>query len=248
MPVERLIDQHRRAARAARSGAELLEHTVGAVGELGFERVALVQPIWFQQPRPQFFCLDNYGEWRDVFIARAYYRRDPAQLAAQRTNRCFAWGELPSILGAGRVHQPILREAARHGLRRGMTVPMGVPGEPAGCGSFGTAASELPPREMCRAAAWIVDEAFAEARRLHGLPAPHDDPPPPLSHRRHECLRLAAMGLADAEIAAAMGIGLATVRTHMAYLRRAYAVRSRTQLARLAQRLGLLGVDDIFKQ
>ncbi|MBL9071858.1 MAG: LuxR family transcriptional regulator [Sphingopyxis sp.] len=246
--IDRLIDQHRRAARAARSGGELLGHTVGAVGELGFERVALVQMIWFQQRGPQHFCLDNYGEWRDVFLARGYYRRDPAHLASLRTNRCFAWSELSAILGAGHVHQPILREAARHGLSCGMTVPVGVPGEPAGCGSIGTGASELPPREHCRAAAWIIDEAFAEARRLHGLPVPRDDVAPPLSHRRHECLRLAAMGMSDADIAASMGIALATVRTHMAYLRRVYGVRSRTQLARLAHRLGLLGIDDIFTQ
>lgn len=244
MPLDRLIDQHRRSVRAARRDQDILRTTIDAVGELGFDRVALVQMAWFLRQDRQYFCLDNYGEWHDIFIARQYYRRDPAHLASLRTNRCFAWSELGSILGRGRLHLPILREAARHGLRRGLTVPIGVPGEPAGSGSLGTDASELPPRDHCRAAAWIVDEAFAEVRRVYGLPAEIDDDAPPLSPRRLECLRLAAIGWTDVEIAARMGIAATTVRTHMAYLRRVYAVRSRTQLARLAQHLGLIGVDD----
>lgn len=244
MPIERLIEQHRRAVRAARSEHDVLDHTVAAARELGFERVALVQPIWFLRREPRYFCLDNYGEWRDVFIARQYYRRDPANLAAQRTNRCFAWSELSAILGSRRLHRPILREAARHGLRSGLTVPIGVPGEPVGSGSFATSAQTLPPPDRCRAAAWVVSEAFAEVRRLYGYPVEIAEDAPPLSPRRLECLRHAALGCTDQEIADELGIAVATVRTHMAYLRRAYGARSRTRLARLAQQLGLVGVDD----
>lgn len=245
MSLERLIDQHRKSVRAARRDKDILTHTIDAVGELGFNRVALVQMVWFLRQEDRYFCLDNYGEWHDIFLARKYYRRDPVHLASLRTNRCFAWSELGTILGANRVHLPILREAARHGLMRGLTVPVGVPGEPPGSGSLGTDADTLPLRDQCRAAAWIVDEAFAEVRRVYGFPAPVEDQAPPLSPRRLECLRLAAVGCTDAEIAARLGIALSTVHTHMEYLRRIYGVRSRTQLARLAQRLGLVGVEEI---
>lgn len=246
MPLESLIGQHRKYVRAARRDEDILIFTIDAVGELGFNRVALVQMVWFLRQEPEYFCLDNYGEWHDIFIARKYYRRDPVHLASLRTNRCFAWSELGTILGANRVHQPILKEAARHGLNRGLTVPIGVPGEPPGSGSLGTDAGMLPSRDRCRAAAWIVDEAFAEVRRVHGLPAQIEDSAPPLSPRRLECLRLAALGLTDAEIAGRMGIAVSTVHTHMEYLRRIYAVRSRTQLARLAERLGLLAVEELI--
>ncbi len=246
MPLERLIAQHRKSVRAARRDCDILTDTIDAVRELGFDRVALVQMVWFVRQERRYFCLDNYGEWHDIFIARHYYRRDPVHLASLRTNRCFAWNELGSILGRSRVHRPILDEAARHGLRRGITVPIGVPGEPPGSGSLATDASELPPRDYCRAAAWIVDEAFAEVRRIHGYPAAAGDDPPPLSPRRLECLRLAALGHSDAEIAQRMGVALSTVLTHMKYLRQTYAARSRTQLARIAQRHGLIGVDEII--
>lgn len=246
MSLDRLIDAHRRSVRAARREEVILAHTIDAVGEIGFNRVALVQMVWFVRHERRYFCLDNYGEWRDVFIARNYHRRDPAHRAALRTNRPFAWSELAAILGASHVHQPILREAARHGLRCGMTIPVGVPGEPPGSGSLGTDAATLPPRDHCRAAAWIVDEAFAEVRRIYRLPSADLDDAPRLSPRRLECLRLAVLGLTDAEISARMGIAVSTVRTHMEYLRRVFAVRSRTQLARLAQRLGLVEIGDII--
>lgn len=246
MPLERLIEQHRKSVRAARRDGDILTDTVDAVRELGFDRVALVQMVWFVRQEQRYFCLDNYGEWHDIFVARHYYRRDPVHLASLRTNRCFAWNELGSILGRSHVHRPILAEAARHGLRHGLTVPVGVPGEPPGSGSLATQASGLPPRDHCRAAAWIVNEAFAEVRRIYGYPSSRDEDPPPLSPRRLECLRLAALGLGDAEIALRMGIALSTVLTHMKYLRQTYAVRSRTQLARIAQRYGLIGVDDMI--
>lgn len=246
--LDRLIEQHRKAVRAARRDDDILGATVAAVGELGFDRVALVQMIWFLRPEPEYFCLDNYGEWHDIYIARQYHRRDPAHLAAQRTNRCFSWNELASIVGASHVHRPILREAARHGLLNGMTIPIGVPGEPAGSGSLGTRSGRLPPRDQCRAAAWIVDEAFAEVRRVHGHPARLDDMTPPLSPRRLECLRLVAVGRTDVAIATKMGISVTTVRTHLAHLRQVYGVRTRTQLARLAVHFGLVEIDDIIPQ
>lgn len=246
MPLDRLIDAHRRSVRAAPGAKAILAATIDAVRELGFNRVALVQAAWFLRREGHYFCLDNYGEWRDIFIARNYHRRDPVHRAALRTNRCFAWSELGSILGANRIHRPILAEAARHGLCRGLTVPIGVPGEPPGSGSLATDAAVLPPRDHCRAAAWIVDEAFAEVRRVFGLPAADTGDPPVLSPRRLECLRLAALGNSDAAIAVRMGIAISTVRTHMEYLRRAYAVRTRTQLAALARRLGLVEVSDII--
>ncbi len=248
MPLDRLIDAHRRSVRTAGGGDAILAATIDAVGELGFNRVALVQMAWFVRQERQYVCLDNYGEWRDIFIARNYHRLDPVHRAALRTNRCFAWNELGSILGVNRLHRPILAEAARHGLCSGMTVPIAVPGEPPGCGSLAAAGAALPPREHCRAAAWIVDEAFAEVRRVFGLPVVDAGEPPVLSPRRLECLRLAALGYSDARIAEHMGIAISTVRTHMKYLRQAYDVRSRTQLGRLAQRLGLVDVDDIIPQ
>jgi LuxR family quorum-sensing system transcriptional regulator CciR len=244
MPLNRLIEEFERQARAARSGAELLCCTEAVALELGFSRLALVHALWFAKPGERLIRLDNFGEWGDIFIARGYYRNDPALLAAQRTNRPFAWTQFRHLLPPNRFCPRILSEAIRHGLRVGYTVPIGVMGEPAGCCSFATDAAELPAPHICRAAAWIASEAFAEARRLHGYPVPVEEAPPQLSPRRLECLHWAVIGRTDEQIAMIMGAKVTTIRTYMADLRRGFGVCSRTELARAAQRAGLIGLED----
>lgn len=248
MPLDRLIDQHRRRVRSAKRSVDILSATVDAVAELGFTKVALVQTLCFVDPGSQSICLDNFGEWRAIFIARQYYRRDPVHLAAQRTNHCFEWRKLPSIIGHGRVHWPILHEASRHGLRTGLSVPLCISHEPLGCGSLATAKDILPPPSYCRAAVWMVHEAYAEARRLHGYPAPWPDHEGQLSPRRLECLRLTALGSTDIQMAEKMNISVTTIRSHLSFLRRHYGVQTRTQLSHIAHELGLLSSNDIIHQ
>jgi DNA-binding NarL/FixJ family response regulator len=62
-----------------------------------------------------------------------------------------------------------------------------------------------------------------------------------LSQREAEVLRLLARGLANKEIARALGLGEQTVKTHVSSLLAKLGVRSRTQAALLAAELGLIG-------
>lgn len=246
MPLDRLIEQHRKQVRAARSSEAIFNVTLDAIRELGFNRLAIVHALWFTRPGRRLLFLHNFDEWGHIFVARQYFRHDPALLASQRTNRPFTWHELRRALSPDPKQVRILNEAIRYGLRIGLTVPVAVPGEPAGCCTFATDASELPAAALCRAAAWIADEAFAEARRLHGYPAPIDESEVPrISPRRLECLKWAAMGRTDEQIALIMDLKPTTVRTHMAHLRQAFGVCSRTELAHAARRAGLVLPDDI---
>lgn len=244
MPLERLIEQHSKLVRAARCSAEILNHTREAVGELGFNRVAIVHAQWFVRPGNRLIFLHNFGEWGEIFIERRYYRNDPALLLSQRCNRPFTWAEMSRRLGPHPMRSRILRQAGHHGLRLGLTVPVTVPGEPAGCCSFATDASELPRATYRCAAAAIAEEAFEEARRLHGYPAPMDEAAPHLPPRKLECLHWAVIGRTDEQIALIMGAKVSTIRSYMADLRAAFGVCSRTELARAAQRAGLIGIED----
>lgn len=244
MPLDRLIEQHRMQARAARCSAAIFDITLDAIRELGFNRLAIVHALWFTRPGQRLLFLHNFGEWGHIFVARKYYRHDPALLASQRTNRPFTWHEMRRAMPPDPKQARILSEAVGHGLRIGLTVPVAVPGEPAGCCTFATDASEFPPAALCRAAAWIADEAFAEARRLHGYPAPIDEAIPHVSPRRLECLRWAAIGRTDAQIALIMGTKVSTIRSYMADLRELFGVCSRLELTRAAQRAGLIGIED----
>lgn len=247
MPLDRLIRHHKRRVRAARSAAEIFDHTLAAAGELGFNRLAIVHASWFIRPGSRLIFHHNFDEWGEIFVARKYFRHDPALIESQRTHRPFTWHELHRARPPDPKQVRILNEAVRHGLRIGLTVPVAVPGEPAGCCTFATDASELPPAELCRVAAWIADEAFAEARRLHGYPAPIDETEVPrISPRRLECLRWAAIGRTDEQIGIILNVKPTTIRTHMAHLRRLFGVCSRMELVRAAQRVGLITLDDLI--
>lgn len=67
-----------------------------------------------------------------------------------------------------------------------------------------------------------------------------DGPVPVLSERETDVLRLVAQGYVNKEIAQRLGIGVATVSTHVKNLYRKLAVRTRVQVVRAAQARGLL--------
>ena len=194
------LDAYIKQARRANSDRELFSCSEAAARQLGLPWLAIVQSMAFFQPGGRYFRMDNFQSWGDVFVAEGYYRDDPALLAARSTSRAFCWHEMERLLGGFTRRQArIVREAARHGLRNGLTVPIGVAGEPPGCCTFATRDGQLPPSHICRIATLMASEAFTEARRLHGFPArplklPH------LSPKRLECFRLAAMGKSDVEI------------------------------------------------
>lgn len=248
MSLHRLIEEFGKRSRACNNRDDLFAMAEAAAIELHFPKLALVHGLWFRRPSPRLIRMDNFGEWADIFVARRYYLQDPALLACQRINTAFPWSEIPQLLPPlSKQQRIILAEASRHGLRNGFTLPVGVMGEPHGCCSFACDCDVLPSRWHRRAAALIGADAFREARRLHGFPA-HAKQLPMLSDRKLECLQWLAIGKTDEEIAIILGIGVSTVRTYMAMLRRHFDVYSRAQLAAEALRFGLISYDDAIPQ
>jgi DNA-binding CsgD family transcriptional regulator len=244
MSLHRLVDEFGMRSRACTNGDDLFALTEAAAREIHFPRLALVHGLWFRRKSARLIRMDNFGEWADIFIESEYYTHDPALLVCQRTNTAFPWTAIPQLLPSLTSHQKmILGEASRHGLRNGITVPIGVAGEPFGCCSFSCDKAILPSRWHCRAAALIGAEAFREARRIHGFPA-RSKQLPRLSDRKLECLELLTIGKTDEEIAQILGIAVSTVRTYMTMLRQDFDVVSRTQLAVEALRFGLVNYDD----
>src|SRR3546814_13214318 len=111
---------------------ELLALSEAVVRELGFDRLALVHGLWFRRSSPNLIRLDNFGEYANIFIERRYYENDPALLACQRTNTVFPWTGISGLIDIEPRHQLIFKEAKRHGLVCGLTLPVGVVGDPPG--------------------------------------------------------------------------------------------------------------------
>lgn len=245
VPVRGLADRFSEAAAACRSLTELRLLLVDAASELGFRYVALLHHSALADPRYPL-RLDNYPEeWVRELIEHRLIDDDPVHLASSRTAFSFEWAELDRLLPLGRRQLQILERSRHHGIGEGLTVPVNVPGEPAGSCSFALALGSELPRDRLICAGSVGVLAFAAARRLAGLPAAA--PRPHLSRREVQCLRLVAAGKSDWEIGVILGISVETARQYLKRARLAYGVVTRAQLVALALRDHWLDFEDALK-
>lgn len=243
--MRRLEDRFGEAASDCSSMIELRALLSDACAELGFSYFALLHHASLRDKSKPYIRLDNYPEdWTAEFIGSALYRHDPVHRASRRASRSFEWRELGELTSLGRRETSILERSRRFGLGEGMTVPVNVPGEPGGSCSFVVRRGAELPRQHLQCAELIGVRAFAAARRLVGRP--RLSPPPHLTRRELQCLRLAAAGKTDPEIALILGISPETARQYVKSARAAYDVVTRTQLVVLALRDDWISFDEVL--
>ena len=229
MPFSRLIDLFEAKAEQCRDDHALKEVINDATRELGFTWFALLHHASLAAPTASLIRLDTYpGGWEAELARQGLIGADPVHHACLRTNIGFAWAELPNLVPLGPRAREVLERARRFDIGDGFTVPVNVPGEPAGSCSFAVRRSAALPAGRLLCAEQIGAHAFRAARRIHGYPAcarcPH------LSRRERQCVRLLAAGKTDWEIAAILGISVETAHQYVKRARAAYDVVSRAQL------------------
>ena len=243
MPFSRLIDFFEANAALCSSDRELASLLADSTRELGFDYFALLHHASLVVPTAGLIRLDSYPEgWEAELAVHGLIGADPVHHASVRTNIGFCWSELPSLVSFGRRQREILDRAKRFDISGGFTVPVNVPGEPAGSCSFAVrCGSELPvQRLLC--AEQLGAHAFRAARRHHNFPAaarcPH------LSRRERQCVRLLAAGKTDWEISRILGISVETAHQYVKRARAAYDVVSRAQLVACGLRDALVSFDE----
>lgn len=169
-------------------------------------------------------------------MAQLGLRRDPVHAACRRAASAFTWDRIGALVSLGAGDRELLSRGRRFGVAPGLTVPLHIPGEPPASCSFTAPLGVRPGRHNRLAAESVALHAFAAARRLVSRA-----PPPHLSRRELECVRLIARGKSDWEIAAILGLSAETVRGYVKRARLAYDVVSRTQLVVRALHDGLIG-------
>ena len=218
------------AAKVA-SMAELRALIEAAVKQLGFDYFAIVHHVLFGRPEDEHVRLTNYPlEWQG-YVRELPKLTDPVVRAAERMSSGFKWDQLDSLLTVTAAEADYMREAARHGICQGYTVPNHVPGETFGSCSFSVGADRPFPEASTSAAQALGSFAFEAARKLvRQRPGEIYLQPAPLSDRQRECLLFVARGKSDSVIADLLAIRPKTVNEHIEAAKRRYSVATRSQL------------------
>jgi LuxR family quorum-sensing system transcriptional regulator CciR len=243
LPCARLIDYFENEAGLCADDRDLGRLLEGAARELGFDYFALLHHASLASTRPGLIRIDTYPDgWAEELVARGLVGSDPVHHACARTNIGFAWFELPNLVAVGPRGREILERSRRFDIGDGFTVPVNVPGEPAGSCSFAVRTGAELPAERLLSAEQIGAHAFRAARRIHNYPATRRCPH--LSRRERQCVRLLAAGKTDWEIAAILGISVETAHQYVKRARAAYDVVSRAQLVACGLRDALVTFDE----
>lgn len=243
MPFSRLIDIFEAKAALCSTDRDLGSLLEDATRELGFDYFALLHHSSLEASRPRLIRLDTYPRgWEAELAARGLIGADPVHRASVRTNIGFAWAELPQLVTIGRREREVLERAKSFDIGDGFTVPVNIPGEPAGSCSFAVrTGNDLPVRRLL-CAEQLGAHAFRAARRLHHYTDIGRSPQ--LSPRERECVRLLAAGKTDWEIAAILGISVETAHQYVKRARAAYDVVSRAQLVACVLRDAVVSYDE----
>jgi LuxR family quorum-sensing system transcriptional regulator CciR len=241
--MSRLIDYFEARAALCSRDTELGALLDDATRELGFDHFALLHHASLVSPGRGHIRIDTYPDgWDQELASSRLAGADPVHHASVRTNIGFAWAELPALVSLSRRSLELLERAKSFGIEDGFTVPVNVPGEPAGSCSFAVRHGAALPVRRLLCAEQIGAHAFRAARRIHHYPAMHR--PPHLSRRECECVRLVAAGKTDHEIGIILGISAETVHQYVKRARAAYDVVSRTQLVACGLRDALISFED----
>lgn len=243
MPFSRLIDVFEAEAALCQIDADLAALLGDATRELGFDHFALLHHAALESHDPRLIRLDSYpAGWERELAASGLLGADPVHHASVRTNIGFAWAELPAIVPLARRARELLERAKRFGIGDGFTVPVNIPGEPAGSCSFAVRTGAALPVQRLLCAEQIGAHAFRAARRLHHYTDIGHCPR--LSRRERQCVRLLAAGKTDWEIAAILGISVETAHQYVKRARAAYDVVSRAQLVACGLRDAVVSYDE----
>lgn len=222
----------------------------GALGELttdfGFRYFALTHHMNTNQSSGAIRIHNYPSGWADWFDEQGLGRVDPVHRASRMTCVGFRWADLASLITLTVRDAAVLREAQRHGISDGFTVPVHVPGEAPGSVSFASEPGKSLNCDNFPLLQLAGSFAFEAARRIQVM---RDRPEavPRLTDRQRECLMWAARGKSDWEISRILDLSPETVRLHLKHACERYGVGKRTLLTVRALFDGAIDFTDVLR-
>lgn len=211
---------------------------------LGFRYFCCVSRVGPDRNAQGALNLHNYPEaWVDHYNRAKLYDRDPVFVIGRGLSRPFSWAD-PRFLALLEPDQTaILEDAARHGLKHGVTIPMhGFARFSALCSLVSDTAHIDHARVFAAQpfALYAYDRACVLAGASAGRPCVA------LAPRELECLKLVALGKDDETIAIILGIQRDTVRTYIESAKQRLGVTKRSHAVAYAIYTQAINLEDLF--
>jgi DNA-binding CsgD family transcriptional regulator len=228
----------------ARTGRQLVKTVSDIVHEIGFETFLYGSILPGDVSDPDIVVVTTMPyDWVDRYDQMSYIEVDPRVQNCLRHVTPFIWDATQSY---GPKADAFLKDAARYGLRSGITLPLrSTTGENA---MFGVNTSRpcLPDDDALQLAigrTYTFASYFHEwfFHNLRSQLVTFDMPKmPDVSKRELEVLALAARGHSSKRIARELGISESTANYHIGSVKRKFRVHTRSQAVAQAVQTGLI--------
>ncbi len=177
--------------------------------------------------------------WHERYLERRYFGDDPVIKRLRKTDKPFAWHEVPVNGETEKKAAGIMNEAGEFHLRVGFNVPIQTVKGDLATVVFAGDRFELAQED--RPALLLISiYAHDRIRELMGVRPIHPRQQRPLTPREIEVLKWTAEGKTLQDIADILEVSLPTVQSHIANLCRKLDVVTRAQATARAVRWGIL--------
>ncbi|AGS25381.1 LuxR family transcriptional regulator [Rhizobium etli] len=181
----------------------------------------------------------NYpDEWRKRCSEMGYDRIDPVTEKSRTRARAFRWSEVYNDASTTDIERGVFDEAARFGLRSGISVPIHGPNS---CFAIMSFAESFESDFDHSTITYLQLAATHFHLKVAGIANSHDvESCPKLSLREKECILWVARGKSSWVIGTILGISQNTVDFHVKNVMEKLKVNSRTVAAMNALALGII--------
>ena len=237
--------RHIAEMQASVSLEELSGRLSNASREMGFSYFSLVQRSCSGLNLTGVQLSDFPQDWVEKLGERYYYAHDPVLERASNASLPFWWDDQEFVEQQTDKHRAFMAEAAAMGLHNGLSVPLFIPGEPAGLASFAVTGATRPPKDVEPIAMYIGTFGFETGRRLIAAQMPHPDSDEELSRY---VITMLGRGRSAAVIAKLANVKLHEIDSIISKAKKHYRVNSTTQIVVHALRNGIVSYLEMLEQ
>ena len=213
----------------------------------GFRYFACGSHVDPLHPAQAIMILNYPREWVELYSERKLHCLDPVFLYCDRMGVPFLWDSDTFLSRTNAAQRRMLKEAKRHGLAHGFTVPLYAPfGMAPTRGSCSVIPYSPTVDRKARSAAQLMAEALFSAAAHLLAPSCCASEWPRLSRRERQCLTHWGNGKSDAVMELLLGLKRATIHGYLENAKRKLNVSTRQQAMAAALALNQISFSELI--